>query len=440
MPSVPLGLKSYKRQSAFQPEVELVNLYLEPDDSGGSPDKFMRIQRPGLRRYVSLGGQVKGVYRKEGVLSGALFATAGGYLHSITGGISTRLGFIGQDAATFAGTFDRIYALAGGAPYSWNGATQLLIDIPEPNPAVDIETLNNYTIIGCDNGDFYWIAPGEDQPDALDFASAESSPDGLIAVRRLVDELWLFGKSGTEVWQTTGDGDLPFQRAAGRQFERGCMARDTVRRFDNSVVWVGDDGPVPIRISDNGIEERIRSRDAAPWAWVLEVDGHKFYVLTIPGQGCFAFDASTSAWSEFATQGRTGWMGGYGISDNGLVYAADDRSGAIYTVDPAVATDGDLPIRCAMSGSVAFQGRGAIVKSFSVGVGSSAGFTLRIRWKDGNEPWPAYYEEVEAQAGADIVTIYRLGQANEPFRTFEVESSDPVMKRFSGAKVNEGWQ
>lgn len=446
MPSVPLGLKSYKRQSAFQPEVELVNLYLEPDESGGSPDKFMRIKRPGLVRHATLPGPVAGLYRKDGVFGGTLFAASAGNLYAITNSV-TLLGALGAQSAAMAATFDRIYALGDSVPRSWNGSTLLVISVPDALPIADIETINNYAILACENGDFYWIVPGEDQPDALDFASAESSPDGLVAVRRLVDELWFFGKSSTEVWQTTGDALLPFQRAGGRQFERGCMARDTVRRFDNSVLWVGDDGVVyrggaiPTRISDHGIEERIRRRTSPPSAWVLEVDGHKFYVLDIPGQGSFAFDAATAAWSEFASASTTGWRAKVGTSEgNDTTFAGDSLTGAVWRVDPTAATDDGESIRCAMSGSIALQGRPVGVNSFSVGVGASDDCTLRIRWKDGNEDWPAYYEEVEALAPADVVTLYRLGQANQPFRTFEVETSDDVLLRFSGAVANEGWQ
>jgi hypothetical protein len=448
MPAVPLGLKSYKRGNAFQPEVELVNLVIEEDESGASPDKVMRIQRPGLVDSLTLSGRIRGIEQTENVLNGDWFGVHGGTFSRVYPSYFDIGTVAGSDPVAFAATFDAQFTLAGGIVYRWDGVAFTTIALPGDFDGypVDIETLNSYLIIACNTGRFYWLAPGSVIVDPLDFATAESSPDGLKSVRRLVDELFFGGTISIEPWQPTGELDAPFQKAGGRQFERGVLARDTMRRFDNSLLWVGDDGivyrvgSVPTRVSDFGIEERLRKRSGDPSAWTFGADGHKYYALRIPGQGTFVFDASSGQWSEFRTQFRAEWAPYVGASSPSMTLAGDDTSGKIWRVDPGVALDGTLMIERRVTGSVPMTGRGPRNDSFSLGIGCSEDCAVNIRWKDGNDDYPAFAETLQAEAGANILNLYRLGAFDKPFRTFEVSITDPGMIRISGALVNEAWQ
>lgn len=446
MPTVPLGLGAYKRAAAFQPEVELVNLYLEEDKSGASPDKFMRLQRPGLASFATVSDPIRGLYAADGVMSGAWFVVYGTTLSTLDPA-ETVIGTVAAGGnVAFAGTFERLAILSDATVYLWDGATLTTLPMPNVEDVVDIEAINGYLIFFCPDGTFYWLVPGETSVDALNFADAESSADGAVAVRRLVDELWFFGQNSIEPWQPTGDLDAPFQKAAGRQFERGALARDTVRRFDNSLVWLGEDlivyrgGAVPQRISEHGIEQRVRERTGDPSAWTLSTDGHKFYILRIPGQGSFAYDAATSTWSEFASDGETSWRAHVGASSNGTTIAGDVLSGAVWLLDETISNDDGGAMRRAVTGSVPMMGRPSRDDSFSIGIGCEADCTVKVRWKDGREDFPATFEELDAFAGADILSIYRLGMIEQPFRTFEVEVTDDVAVRISGAKANEAWQ
>lgn len=449
MPAIPLGINAYARSNAFQPEVELVNLVLEEDKSGASPDKVMRVQRPGLADYLNLSGGLRGIFQTDNVLSGAWFAAHGGTLSRIYPEQQVIGAIPGSGIVASAATFDAWFVLAGGVVKRWDGTTLSSIALPDDYDGfpVDIETINSYLIIACSTGRFYWLVPGETTIDPLDFATAESSPDGLLSVRRLVDELFFGGAVSIEPWQPTGDQDAPFQKAAGRQLERGVLSRDSVRRFDNSILWVGEDkvvyrlGSVPTRISDHGIEERLRDCPGAPSAWTFGADGHKYYALRIPEQGTFVYDVATGGtWSEFASVGRAEWAPFVGASSTTMTLAGDSASGAVWRVDASLATDAGVAQRRAVTGSVPLQGRGPRNDSFSLGVGCSDDCLVKVRWRDGNDPFPNFYEELEAEAGANIVNLYRLGALDQPFRHFEVEVTDPVLVRISGAVVNEAFQ
>ena len=438
MTLIPLGIGSYKRSDGLVPEVVLRNLYLEKDLSGISPDKTLRIQRPGLTRTESYPSSIRGLH----------YRTSTGERLIITG-ITLVVG--GQAKGTVAGPgmavmvstpFVTVIASGGAAHLYDETVTDLKLpdDAPSAGYVQDVDQLNAYAIVLLPNGRFYWLVPGETKIDALNFATAESLPDKAVAVRRLGDEFWIFGTQNIEVWQPTGDLDAPFQRAAGRNFERGCLARDTVRRFDNTLVWVGDDyqvyraSSVPQVISDPGISERIRRAAGSCSAWTFAIDGHSFYILTIPGQGRFAYDASTQAWSEFT------WPAWVGYQEAGAIIAGSEADGRIFKVDADAMTDDGIAFERTVTATVPILGKPPRNDSVSIGVGCSSDTVLRLRWKDGQDEFPDYYDEIDVRAPFDVGTLYRLGQPDQPYRTLEISCVAPVRIRIAGMTANEGWR
>lgn len=441
MPAVPLGIDSYKR--SLVPEVVLKNMYVEKDKSGQSPDKLVRIQRPGLVVDKTLTGPVRALLNR--VSSGARITVAGSRLYS---GAQNVGAVEGVGIAPVVATQFGVFIVGGTQAYHYDATLATIAmpdDAPDTGKVQDVDQLNNYAILLQPGGRFYWIEPGENEVDPLNFATAESLPDGGVAVRRLGDEFWIFGGENIEVWQSTGDQNAPFQRAAGRNFERGCLYRDTVQRFDNTLVWVGDDAQVyraaaaPQVISEPGISERIRKAAGECSAWTFGVEGHSFYVLRVPGQGSFAYDASTQLWSEFGSFGRTEWLPYVGYQDNGVVYAGSSLNGTVWRVDPSAETDSGRPIVPTITGTLFVNGKPPRNDSASIGVGASADCTLRLRWRDGRDDYPSAYEELLVQAPFDVAELWRLGSIDEPFRTFEISCADPVKISISGMIVNEAW-
>lgn len=445
MPPIPLGLKAYRRQANFQPEVEMVNLFMEADESGASPDKFTRIMRPGLTDRDALGtGVLRGLFRQANFLGGDIYRVVGGALYRG----STQLGgILGLDIVAFAPSIYHLFLLSGGMIYYTDGVTVGTVELPDDLAAVpvDIDTLNSYVLISCSDGTIYWIVPGETTVDPLNFVTAESSPDGLLAGRRLESEMFFLGQSSGEPWQLTGDPDAPFQKAIGRQYERGIKARDTLRRFDNSLVWVGENnivyraGAQPEAICDEGLSERIRKATGALSAFTFFCDRHEFYVLRIPGQGSFSFDASTREWSRFKSVNIEEWEPHVAISDTLGVVFGSALDASCWDIDPDSAYDSAEAIEWRVTGNVAMLGPPQRNDSFALGVGCAEDCTIRLRWHDAREDYPAYYEELGARAPADMVSMYRLGSIEPPYRAFEVSGNDGVRVRISGA-ATEAWQ
>ncbi|MEG3124788.1 packaged DNA stabilization protein [Sphingomonas sp. GB1N7] len=446
MPAVPLGLQSYDRKRGEQPETRLVNLYLETDESGASPDETYRLQRPGLVSLADFPGPIRGIYQSDNVLSSLTVVVSGGEVYTTDGANITLVGPITDDGdlVTIAATFERVGICSGGQFWSFDGDTLVQIPLPDDQNIVDLDVLNSYFLVGLSDGRFFWLEPGSDTFDALNFATAESLPDGITAVRRLKDDMFLFGSRSIEVWQSTGDADATFQRAPGRLMDRGAMSRDCVCLFDNSVLFVGDDAIVyrlsdtPQRISTFGIEEKIRRRSDLCTAFVFTSEGHKFYCLRIPSVGTFAYDAATKIWCEFSTLGQTVWLPVVAMDTNAGPLCAG-ANGKLYRLDPDAVTDDGVTIERLVTGTIAVPAIPVRNTSFALGVGCEAPAIFKMRYRDERDAdWsPAIM--LDARTGSDILNAYRLGATKGPSRTFEISTISPTNIRISGALANESW-
>lgn len=445
MPTAPLGIGSYKRSDGLVPEVVLRNMYLEEDKSGISPDKTLRVQRPGLVLDYDYGAPIRAVHyrsaRSERII------VAGGALFS--GTTQKPVAIPGNEYVPIVSTQFATALVANGKVIIYDvDATPAPLpnDAPLDGFVVDTDQLNNYILLLQPNGRFYWIEPGEKTVDPLNYATAESLPDAGVALKRLGDEFWIFGSENVEVWQPTGDQDLPFARASGRNFERGCLHRYSVQRFDNTLVWVGDDyqvyraANVPQVISDSGLSERIRKALGPCSAWTFGLDGHNFYVLRIPGQGTFAYDAATKAWSEFITKDQPTWLPATGAVVFGEILCGCSGDGRVWKVSGDAVNDAGDAIECVVTATVPIQGKKQRNDSVSVGVGVSQDCEIRLRWKDGQNDYPSYYDPIDVRAPFDVGTLYRLGSPDQPYRTLEVSKVDPAVRlRIAGLTYNESW-
>tara|TARA_R110000772_G_C13310278_1_gene440222 strand:- start:15110 stop:16735 length:1626 start_codon:yes stop_codon:yes gene_type:complete len=176
-------------------------------------------------------------------------------------------GTIGNTVDTLETGSDLAWAditLVGGGVHKLNG-----VITPDDVAMVALTTIASFVVVvQASSQRFYWIQPGSLDIDALDFAEAESEPDELISVKRVGDALWFFGQSSTEVWYVSGAQDAPFSRQQGLAFSQGVIAGTPVP-VRTQVVLIAEDLKVyqtvggPVRLSQHGIEERIRLSEAA---------------------------------------------------------------------------------------------------------------------------------------------------------------------------------
>lgn len=186
-------------------------------------------------------------------------------LTSGTGGNTITFTVTGGSALTASGTG----TLANGGIHALQGCT-----MPGGVTPGSITQVSSYVMVAQNDSQiFFWVNPGDIVIDPLNFASKESSPDPIISMRAVGDMVLIMGAKSTENWYATGNLNSPFAPIEGRVYARGVMSGTPVV-VDDGIIVVGDDGRVYAigyqpgdgtdvvwgvnRISNNGIEERIR--------------------------------------------------------------------------------------------------------------------------------------------------------------------------------------
>lgn len=462
MPPALLGTSYDKRVVGRLPPVRVVNRYVEATQTN-QVNGVALLPRPGLAPLANVGdGPIRGVYREPGLFSGDRFTVSDDklYRNSTLVTFSVITAIAGTDRIRWAGTDNVafLFFVAGGDLYRYNGTNVAQVATPDGVDVDDVTEINGYIIVQVTGtGRRYFIRPGLEVIDPLDFFTAESSPDGAVATIALSSELWLFDNQSAEVWVPTGDADLPFQVLSGRTFSRGATSRDSVLKFDNTIFFVGEDNEqgrvvyraadIPQRISTNSIEERLRlsSDDISAMAFII--DGHAFYLVSMD-QGTFAFDVSTGAWCEWASYDRERFRAHVCASAaGGPIILGDDETNDLYTLDPDRGNDnGDDIIRIVGGGLPAIT-RFSVDNLWLVcntGNATDPNIDPIIRLRVSKDGGQTYLDEQQASLGrmgdyTRRVIWRRQGQFQSPGFVFEIIDSDDVQTTFRYATVNEQW-
>lgn len=328
MPSMPVPFvgPSYQLANRRADVQRTVNMYPVRVESGTGKSGVYLKSVPGLTSLVTSTTANKNVFR--GVTSHSdtkTFCVLGNGFYELDGTTLTLEGTtttITNQTIVMAAGREHVVVVDKSFGYSYEVATGTFTQITD----VDFPSLPNWVtylagryIFGARfNDQFYWSAI--DDPltyDALDFATAESSPDGLVRGIVYREELWLFGSRTTEVWRASASADAAFERNTGVSISVGCAAPYSVSLLDNSLLWVGRDengsnvvymasGYQPRRISNHAIEEKLGTV-ALPQdieeaqAYCYQQNGHAFYCLNVPGlDTTLCYDISTDSWHERA--------------------------------------------------------------------------------------------------------------------------------------------
>lgn len=358
----PILGQSYVLRSPNAADNRMVNLYPEIIVEGGKQPAYL-TRAPGLRRLATLNdGPVRGLWQ-----TGSYgYAVSGNSFYRINSSWqATSVGTVaGFGPVSMADNGVQIFIAANpyGYVYNIDANTLTQIDDPDYPGAVTVGFLDGYFIFNEPNSQRFWITSLYDGSniDALDFASAEGSPDGLVAVAVDHREAWMFGTNSVEVWYDSGATDFPFERIQGAYNEIGCVAAYSVAKLDNGLFWLGADargrgivyranGYTGQRISTHAVEWAIQqySNISDAIGYTYQQDGHAFYVLIFPtARTTWVYDVATQAWHE-----RAGWENGEFVrhrsncqmSFNSEIVVGDYNSGKIYAFDKNVYDDdGDI--------------------------------------------------------------------------------------------------
>jgi len=310
--TVPFVYGSYSlrsRTADLQRTVGMIPMPLEP---ANERSLWVFKDVPGLVQAYSFGAPIRGVYNVNGrafVVAGAsLYEIFGDGRTAVRGGLGSPTGYVG-----FAANTTQLVVSDGAQLYTMPFATNVVTGQAFPGKA-RIDYIDQYIVyITRDSQQFGWTGIGDaTKLDALDFASAEASPDNLVSL--IVDhrELLLFGTDSTEDWGNTTGSEI-FARNQGVAIEYGVASEWSVAKLDSSVFWLASSsrgqgsvvkltGYVPVTISTAAIEQKLSGLDlSGATAFAFEWERSKFYCLNVPGlDTTLVFDALTNQWHEWA--------------------------------------------------------------------------------------------------------------------------------------------
>jgi hypothetical protein len=239
----------------------------------------------------------------SGVYVGALRLTIGG----------------GTSRVSFAddGTFLMLCDGASMRRINLGSNTHLTQTLPFTTPTQVIFLGQRFVAVNGSN-EFWWSEIDDrTQWPALNFASAQTSADNIVAIASAGGNLWILGERSYEVRGLTSDPDFPFQLIGGSAGNIGCGATGSVCVIGDTVLMLGSvngqgvayasSGLGLSRISNHAIEYllgQLPITDSLSFAYQQE--GHNFWVLTLPSLGrTLCFDLTSQMWSERSTANST---------------------------------------------------------------------------------------------------------------------------------------
>lgn len=302
------------------------------DDTSSATSKLVNWQpdvagvqriRPALVSYPTTGlgtAPLIGLYRWKtwivGVDSDRLIYALSDSTPTVWTALSSGVATTKLDKAgipVFAESPSFLYIAGGGKIQKWTGVgltarlggsspnTTHIANLGQRLIALDLTNPGRYLYSDLGEGnDSTW--------GALSFISAESRPDGLVALAENTAELALFGTSTLEIHGISTDPLTPFQRI--NTLNIGCSAAHSIVRFDNSYFML-DDKRRFVQTDGRDFQDKGQAiqRDLRDLGTVSDAFGYRedtdrngCLVWVFPTEGrTWAYDYNASKWSERAT-------------------------------------------------------------------------------------------------------------------------------------------
>lgn len=460
-----VGPSNSERSLPFDAQ-RTINLYPVINETQQGKEISALYGTPGKVLFTTCGsGPIRGNFSAA---NGRAFEVSGNALYEVTSaGVATLVGTL--TSTTSICTLDenglQLFISDGADLYVFTYATNTFVKVTDVDfPGSGTATfIDGYTVVNKPSSGQFNISKLYDATTwaALDFATAESSPDNLVRVFNAVGQLWLFGDKSTEIWSNTGNSVFPFERIAGAKMEFGCAAAYSVASLDNSVFWIGRDkdgnanvyrtrGFSPQRISTYAIEFILGqiSDLSVIRSYTYQENGHVFYVLTGSTMSTtLVYDVSTQQWHERA------FLNGFGNFERDLAIThmfafgkhlvGDRSSGNVYQQSLDFFDDNGSAIKRQRTfthihnegepirfNQLAVEFEGGV--GLQSGQGSNPQAWLEVSEDFGRTWGPEYYTGIGAVGKYMTRAVWRKLGLSYQF-TFRVSISDPVKIAICGA-------
>ena len=425
---LPIANGSYQSRSLPVSAQQCINWFPQIPDVPSLANELL-FGTPGLREVATNGPTFSSACRGSHEMAGVAYFVGGENLFRLNADeTSVDLGAIaGQGSVSIADNGTQLMIIVpGSSAYIYTASPDTLTLIPGTGTSSGFRANGNPTQVVFIDG--YFVATTDDNKfissalrdgltwSALDFGSAESSPDGVVVPIVYRNQLFVGGTRTMESFQNIGGADFPFQRS-GLFIDKGVTAPFSAQQAIDSFFFIGagaNEEPAIFNFSDNSankvstqaIDNVLQSLTEAELngitSWFYGQAGHYFVGFALPSS-TIVYDVTTSRWSDRKSTLQSS-NGNYQdiasrardyVSAYGKMYFGDTQDGRIGVVDLDTFTEYGALIRR----SVALQPFQNNMQSFTVpsieatvesGVGNTAAPNPQIMMEtssDGGKTW-----------------------------------------------------
>jgi len=412
MPTIPIPIANgfYESESLPISAQECVNWYPNIVQAAGLSQETL-FGTPGINQLATTGliaEQNRGAHVKNGIP----YFVNGNSLYVLSRAVD------GDGNETFSATSLGTIEGSGGVSMADNG-TQLMILVPggkgyiynedAGTPFVEITDINftangapQYVVFidgyfACTTDSKKWIISNLNDGlswDALDFSSAESDPDDIVAPVVFRNQIFITGSETTETFQNVPNGaGFPFVRS-NIFMEKGCFAPLSLIAAHNTFMMIGggiNESPaiweftgssfqkISTTAIDNVLSGFSQEVIAAAFSFTYGDKGAYFIGFTID-EITFVFDVVTKRWHErksVVNNLDVRWRVNSLVTAYGRVLVGDSQDGRIGELDSDVYTEYGENIRRVIA-TQPFSNLGNSIKvpmievTIESGVGNSA--------------------------------------------------------------------
>ena len=273
---------------------------------------------PGLTQVASASNldNCRGAHEMNGVP----YFVIGGHLYSMASDYTlTQIGAIaGTGRVSMADNGTQMLVLVpGGNGYIYNHSTTTFAQITDAdftangNPQ-QVVYIDGYFCLTTDSKKFIVSALNDGLSyNALDFGTAESDPDEIVAPIVFKNQLFIGGSQTIEAFQNIGGADFPFQRT-GLFLSKGISSPFSIQSIQDTFVFVGAganespaiwalNGNSVAKISTTAIDKELSELTEAQiadiYSWAYAEKGAYFVGFALPGT-TLVYDTISKRWHE----------------------------------------------------------------------------------------------------------------------------------------------
>lgn len=392
VPFFSVGQQGKSRTVTAQRHLNLYAERTEDPDKGpiafyGTPGTTLRVSfgDTPIRGWIAVGDYYYAVHRGTFYqVDNAGTKTSRGTLDTTTGAVN--MAYDGAVILVTTGTSGYTYTIA-------STTFAIVSDADYPDAAKTCAWLAGQFIVDQGTGDSFQTSANGTSWDALDFATAESNPDGIVRVFVDNGELILAGENTIEFWGVSGGQDFNFASIAGATAEIGLAARWSMCKFNSGVAMLAKPKggqvqvfmikgyqfvPISTLELDAIINGYSTVSDATAYHYML--GGHPMYQINFPtAEASWLYDAQSGMWSplEFGLEGER-HRGELQLDYLNKTIISDYENGNVYDLTEDAYTDNGTAIASEIISRHIFKGNERVridqlFLDMQVGVGLTSG-------------------------------------------------------------------